>query len=67
VLTDNLKYENSKKEHEEKKLSKEMENFKRELEFLKSPSRIEKEALRFGMKYPENWQIKTIKLKKNGS
>lgn len=67
VLTDNLKYENSKKEHEEKKLLKDRENLTRELEFLKSPSRIEKEALRLGMSYPQNWQIKKIKFKKNGS
>ena len=61
VLTDNLKYENSEKEQEEKKLLKDRENLKGELEFLRSPSRIEKEALRLGMNYPKNWQIKKIK------
>lgn len=60
VLTDNLKYENSKKEQEEKKLLKDREKLKGELEFLRSPSRIEKKALSLGMNYPKNWQIKKI-------
>ncbi len=65
VLTDNLKYENMKKGSEEKQLLKDNENFKRELESLKSPSKIEKEAIRFGMSYPKNWQVREIQYKKN--
>jgi cell division protein FtsL len=67
ALIDNLKYEMGKKTDKEERLLKERENLEKELYFLKSPSRIEKEALRLGMNYPKNWQIKEIKVKKNDS
>lgn len=60
VLTDNLKYENSNKEGEEKELLKDSEHLKEELESLKSPLSIEKKAFHDGMIYPKDWQIKTI-------
>jgi len=62
VLINNLQYEISGKNKTEKELLKDRENLKKELEFLKSPSRIEKEALRNGMNFPEEWQIRTIKV-----
>lgn len=60
ALINNLKYEIGEKEREEQKLLRERETFKKKLYLLKSPSRIEKEALRLGMSYPQNWQIKEI-------
>lgn len=67
VLTDNLKYENSSKGNIEKEFLKEKEILKRELESLKSPARIEQEARRFGMSYPQDWQLKEIKFIENDS
>ncbi|MDD5454740.1 MAG: FtsL-like putative cell division protein [Candidatus Ratteibacteria bacterium] len=63
VLINNLQYEISGSNKTEKELLKDRETLKKELEFLKSPSRIEKEALRNGMNFPEKWQIRTIKVK----
>jgi len=62
VLINNLQYKISDKNKTERELLKDRENLKKELEFLKSPSRIEKEALRNGMNFPEEWQIRTIKV-----
>ncbi len=64
VLINNLQYEISGKNKTEKELLKEREILKEKLEFLKSPSRIEKEAIRNGMTFPKEWQIKTIIVKK---
>lgn len=63
VLINNLQYEISGKNKTEKELLKDREILKKELEFLKSPSRIEKEAIRNGMDFPKEWQIKTIIVK----
>ena len=60
VLVNNLQYEITEKSQTSKKLLKDREILKKELEFLKSPSRIEKKALRNGMNFPEDWQIRTI-------
>jgi cell division protein FtsL len=62
VLINNLQYEISGKNKTEKELLKDRENLRKELESLKSPSRIEKEALRNGMNFPKEWQIRTIEL-----
>lgn len=63
VLINNLQYEISDKQKVESDLLKDGEKLKRELEFLRSPSRIEKEAVRQGMTFPKQWQIRTITIK----
>lgn len=63
----NLGYEMNKKMQKEEELLKEREYLRQELYSLKSLSRIEKEALRLGIRYPQSWQIKIIKVKKNGT
>ncbi len=63
VLINNLQYEISGENKTEKELLKDRENLRKELEFLKSPSRIEKEAIRNGMAFPKEWQIRTIIVK----
>jgi cell division protein FtsL len=63
VLINNLQYEISDRSKEERKLLKDREILMKELEFLRSPSRIEKEAIRHGMTFPKEWQIRTIVIK----
>lgn len=63
----NLGYKITERINEEERLLRERENLRKELYLLKSPFRIEREAKRMGMEYPREWQIKIIKIRKDGS